>query len=621
MPWLDRLTLKALDKIAVEGKQTPGMFLNVEFPPFKFPVILHDKFSVSLGELPKADNDKFMTIYDPEFERDNPIEDAYYCLARHLGNFDKDIKPKIEERNKLAEIIASPNRILSREEKELLWQFRFSLIEDPKALTKFLRCVHWNDVDDSSHALQLIDQWKKIDIADALDLLSKSFSHSDVRKFAVKQLESAPDEDLQLYLLQLVQAIRNENGYPSSLSRFLIERCCRSYDLAVFFHWYLRVEERDSTWGSRFSQIQKDFLQALRESPNSMFAADIDLQEQMLDRLLTMARLLTKKKTVDKKIESMRAALASGGELTDLCCISAPTSVPVRPQTKVLGLVSEECSVFKSAKAPVKLSYRVEGGKESDRYKVIFKSGDDLRQDQLVIQLINLMDQMLKRVNLDLKLTPYRVLATGPDDGFVEFVPNSYALAYILNKYDNSIARFFQEFNKKPSEIQNALDTFIRSCAGYAVITYILGIGDRHLDNLLLDTSGHLFHIDFGFILGRDPKPFPAKVRLVAQMFDAMGGVDSKGYRDFLVFSAQAFNIFRKNASLILNMLNLMADSGIEDLKGDTEKTLLKVQEKFRLDLSDEQAEEYLFQIMNDSVAAIAPQFIEVLHKIATSFR
>ncbi|CAM9876523.1 unnamed protein product, partial [Laminaria digitata] len=35
---------------------------------------------------------------------------------------------------------------------------------------------------------------------------------------------------------------------------------------------------------------------------------------------------------------------------------------------------------------------------------VIFKSGDDLRQDQLIMQMISLMDSLLKRVNLDLRL-------------------------------------------------------------------------------------------------------------------------------------------------------------------------------------------------------------------------
>lgn len=42
------------------------------------------------------------------------------------------------------------------------------------------------------------------------------------------------------------------------------------------------------------------------------------------------------------------------------------------------------------------------------RFQVIYKKGDDLRQDQLVVQIFSLMDRLLKRENLDLRLTPYR---------------------------------------------------------------------------------------------------------------------------------------------------------------------------------------------------------------------
>lgn len=45
---------------------------------------------------------------------------------------------------------------------------------------------------------------------------------------------------------------------------------------------------------------------------------------------------------------------------------------------------------------------------DNSEYIVIFKHGDDLRQDQLILQTIALMDKLLRRENLDLKLTPYR---------------------------------------------------------------------------------------------------------------------------------------------------------------------------------------------------------------------
>lgn len=162
------------------------------------------------------------------------------------------------------------------------------------------------------------------------------------------------------------------------------------------------------------------------------------------------------------------------------------------------------------------------------------------------------------------------------------------------------------------------IETYVRSCAGYCVITYLLGIGDRHLDNIMLRPTGHLFHIDFGYIFGRDPKWNPPPVRLTKEMVVGMGGPTSQNYYRFKSYCCQAYNVLRKSGNLILNLLTLSLDANIGSIApGDLDK----VKDRFQLALSDEEAERVLIGAVDYSLSAIWPSVIELGHRIATALK
>lgn len=128
------------------------------------------------------------------------------------------------------------------------------------------------------------------------------------------------------------------------------------------------------------------------------------------------------------------------------------------------------------------------------------------------------------------------------------------------------------------------------------------------------------FLLDFGFIFGRDPKPLPPAFRLTKEMVDGMGGTESKEYRQFCSLACQAFNILRKSAGLILNLLHLMSDAGIEDLSNNP-SAISKVEERLLLTLTDEQSESFFIGLIGESMSALAPRVMEVFHQLAVARR
>jgi len=190
------------------------------------------------------------------------------------------------------------------------------------------------------------------------------------------------------------------------------------------------------------------------------------------------------------------------------------------------------------------------------------------------------MNMILKREEgLDLDIVTYRVIPTSTKGGFIEIVPDSETICRINSEMNFTILNFIMEHNGHQT-VEEIRNRFLRSTAAYCVITYLLGIGDRHLDNIMITKTGALFHIDFGFILGYDPKPLAPQMRITPEMVDAIGGQNSVNYKKFKKLCAQIFNCLRRHANLFMNLLSLLPEASPPIDHRDTKFTMEQLEEE-----------------------------------------
>lgn len=193
------------------------------------------------------------------------------------------------------------------------------------------------------------------------------------------------------------------------------------------------------------------------------------------------------------------------------------------------------------------------------RVSIMVKQADDLRKDQVVLDTIELMRLILRRELPELSELPavsYTVLPTAVDAGIVEMVGRAVTLYELEQKRGYDIKQYLMDHNCL--DVGAAQRRYVESLASYIIFTYILGIGDRHLENVMLREDGALFHIDFGFILGEEPTKAVregAQFRLCESQIAAMGGSDHKNYSYFVELCVKMFLCLRRHAAVVYTSL------------------------------------------------------------------
>ncbi|XP_065206609.1 phosphatidylinositol 4-phosphate 3-kinase C2 domain-containing subunit beta isoform X2 [Planococcus citri] len=523
------------------------------------------------------------------------------------------------------------------EDREVLWEKRHYLLSKPQALPKvFLAAYSWDSAClPDLHSM--LHSWSPLQSIDALQLLLPCFPDIEVRKKAVSWMESFSHDEVVDYLPQLIQALKHETYETSALAEFLLRRSLLSPRVAHYLYWLL---------------IQLLPTQ-LFQNPNNYDLTNLDEKAmgnaRYFRRILLMYRVLIMicgqavrhsfnaqqllVKTlyeVAENIKSTKESLRIKTLLQDLESVhdnlqENVACLPLKPSLEVNGIQVKTCSYFPSNTLPLKISFQTV---EKNIIPAIFKAGDDLQQDMLTIQMIKIMDKWWLKEGLDLKIVTFACISTGDKRGIIEMVTEAETLRKIQIELgltgsfkETPIDEWLRKHNPSALEYERAVQNFTASCAGYSVATYILGICDRHNDNIMLKRSGHLFHIDFGKFLGdaqtfgsfkRDRTPFV----LTPDMAYVINGSDksTEKFHHFVDLCCQAFNIIRKHGNLLLYLFGLMISSGIP---GVTMDAVTYVQKSLLLDLTNAEAAATFARMIESSLKSWFTQFNFFLHNLA----
>ncbi|KNC98625.1 uncharacterized protein SPPG_06307 [Spizellomyces punctatus DAOM BR117] len=270
------------------------------------------------------------------------------------------------------------------------------------------------------------------------------------------------------------------------------------------------------------------------------------------------------------------------------------------PVVKIASFVPT-LTVMTSKQRPRRLTIKGNDGKE---YQYLLKGHEDLRQDERVMQLFGLVNTLLatdaETFKRHLSIQRYPVIPLSPNSGLIGWVPHCDTLHTLIRDYRESrkillniehrlMLQMAPDYDnltllQKVEVFEYALENttgqdlykvlwlksknsevwldrrtnYTRSLAVMSMVGYILGLGDRHPSNLMLDRfTGKVIHIDFGdcFEVAMHREKFPEKIpfRLTRMLINAMEVSGIEG--NFRITCEIVMSVLRDNKDSLMAVL------------------------------------------------------------------
>ncbi|OBA25365.1 kinase-like protein [Hanseniaspora valbyensis NRRL Y-1626] len=436
----------------------------------------------------------------------------------------------------------------------------------------------------------------------------------DINKLIQNATKTCTSKIWYTVMLQLISRLLVPSHEARSLITKILSELFKAYPHYIIWHVTVMGNSKNEFIKDAGNKIISGFLKKTTKANKLLIQKAILLNENLSKICNEDAKKTAT--TIDEDFDFTNRNSIFPSEIAVPVQLNFGVTLPdpnlVRQSLVTIQDISPNYTVFNSLKKPKKITMLGSNGKN---YDILCKK-EDVRQDDQYMQFAQTMKYVLNnnkdsfKRNMD--ITTYYIMPLDESFGIIELVPNVVTIRSILsnlydnrslyndritymrhwNKFKNNDAQLKLLFEKNlkifkpilfewflsifpdPAKWYHCKTNFARSYGVMCMVGHILGLGDRHFDNILIsEKNGVVLHVDYDclFEKGVDlPTPELVPFRLTNNIVDCLGITGVEGI--FRKSCELSMNLIRENEMMLLNEFEMMMYGRMKSLEDQKKK-------------------------------------------------